>query len=290
MSFTNKIGKKAALLSLMEIGLGGLLHSFKIPFSGHFLSLNQGFILSKSSLELKHKTAPASISSVAALLKSLSPAGKKLTPMLAISAQGLLFNLGIIIFGINPIGILLGMILLSLWAFIQPFLIYLLLYGKDLWFMLEYFTNKLSKILSFEIENLLVVLGCFVAIKVLLAIIVGLSAFLVKEKTFYVYQNFLSRYKKIPYVKETNPYLGALKDLCNPLFILSFIIFMTFLINSHSHNAILYWYLLRPIALGYLIFLFLRVFPIEKITQVLKNSKFSNLGKVLESSLEEIKK
>ena len=47
-----KISAAAALLSLTEIGLGSLLHSFKIPFAGHFLSLNQGFILGKVSITL----------------------------------------------------------------------------------------------------------------------------------------------------------------------------------------------------------------------------------------------
>ena len=61
-----KISGAAAILSLTEIGLGSLLHSFKIPFSGHFLSLNQALILGKSQLSIKGQKharfSPAQIS------------------------------------------------------------------------------------------------------------------------------------------------------------------------------------------------------------------------------------
>ena len=94
---TEEIGKQIASLALIEVGLGSLLHSLKIPLSGHFLSLNQTAFLSRSSFKLNSKKAPLEISLTASILKSLSPAGKKLTPMLAIAAQGLLFYIGIMI-------------------------------------------------------------------------------------------------------------------------------------------------------------------------------------------------
>ena len=75
----------AALLSGSEIGLGSVLHGLKIPFSGHFLSLNQGFILSRATIKSKNvknsKFIPISISNISSLLKTLAPAGKKLTPL-----------------------------------------------------------------------------------------------------------------------------------------------------------------------------------------------------------------
>ena len=74
------IASAAAILSLTEIGLGSILHSFKIPFSGHFLSLNQALILGKTSLATKEdkssKFSSAQISLTSSLLKSLSPPEK----------------------------------------------------------------------------------------------------------------------------------------------------------------------------------------------------------------------
>src|SRR5687768_9797676 len=130
------VGKAAVTLSVVEVGLGSFLHSLHIPFSGHFLSLNQGFVIARAAKEAKALPTsgfiPMHVSNVAAILKSLSPVGKKLTPMLALSAQGSLFTVGTMLFGITPLGFTVGMILLSVWAFLQPVLIYLLLYGKTL--------------------------------------------------------------------------------------------------------------------------------------------------------------
>ena len=37
---TEEIGLLAASLSLIEIGLGSILHAFKIPLAGHVLALS----------------------------------------------------------------------------------------------------------------------------------------------------------------------------------------------------------------------------------------------------------
>ncbi len=73
------------LLSITEVGLGALIHGLHIPLGGHFLSLNEGYLLCKALREraqikmLSRKEAfkqSCSISIVGALLKSFSPAGK----------------------------------------------------------------------------------------------------------------------------------------------------------------------------------------------------------------------
>ena len=98
-------GFYAGTLSLAEIGLGSLLHGLKIPLTGTFLSINQALFLTRlvklNRNQPDARTLPFQVSNITALLKSLSPAGKKLLPMLAIASQGLLFTLGTIVFGAN---------------------------------------------------------------------------------------------------------------------------------------------------------------------------------------------
>src|SRR5947209_6133147 len=105
---TDFIGKKAAILSLVELGLGSVIHGLKIPLGGNFLSLYQTYFLTRTSIEGQpyrvEKRSPYLVSSIASILKSLSPAGNKLGPMLSISIQGILFSLGSFIFGANRIG------------------------------------------------------------------------------------------------------------------------------------------------------------------------------------------
>src|SRR4051812_39288335 len=101
------VGKYSAALSLIEVALGSLLHAFYVPFSGNFLSLNQGFLLCRASVEAKERKLGRvgyGISNVSAVLKSLAPAGKKLGPMLSLSMQGLLFSSGEILLGANLAG------------------------------------------------------------------------------------------------------------------------------------------------------------------------------------------
>jgi hypothetical protein len=122
------VGTWAGTLSLTELGLGSLLHALHVPLTGTVLSLNQGLFLSRitrmNSL-VKNKnsgtdTLAFEVSSVTAILKSMSPVGKRLTPMLAIAVQGFLFTVGVGLFGANIFGVLVGSILLSMWSVAQP--------------------------------------------------------------------------------------------------------------------------------------------------------------------------
>src|SRR3989344_4245633 len=141
----------AAILSAVEVGLGSVLHAFHIPLAGQLLSLNQIFLLTRSSHAIfpnsASRTAPFTISCVAALLKALSPAGKKLTPMIAIAMQGGLFSSGLLLLGANPLGFLFGATLSGLWAFLQPALILLLIFGSTLVDSAKYFLEKVAALL-----------------------------------------------------------------------------------------------------------------------------------------------
>lgn len=281
MKDVEKIGKYAALLSIIEIGLGSFLHSLKIPFSGHTLSLNQGFILTKASLETQESNSPALISTTSALLKTLSPAGKKLTPMLAISMQGQLFNLGTRIFGKNIIGHFIGMTLLCLWSFIQPLLIYLVLFGKDLVYMAQYFIKKINKVFPVTQEGLLSVIAIIVIIKVTLGIMAVIAAYKLKGKELTNYEKWAKkqgeRSKKKRVQSDAPIYALALRDLFNPLFIVSLVLTGIFYFYSRSDYSTLIWSLLRPVAAGYIIFLAIRIFPIERLADKMKEGKYKSL-------------
>ena len=90
------IGLWAATLSIAEVGVGSFMHAFHIPLTGTFLSLNQAAFLTRLTKLNQHRDDARGlafdVSTVTALIKSFSPIGKRLTPMLAISVQGLLFG------------------------------------------------------------------------------------------------------------------------------------------------------------------------------------------------------
>lgn len=266
-------GRYAAFLSLVEVGLGSVLHAFRIPFTGHFLSLNQGFFLARASHQTGNRTIGASISNVTAILKSLSPAGKKLTPMLAISAQGLWFSLGTGLFGVNFVGVSFGMTLLSLWAFIQPLLIYSLFYGKTLLTVADYYLQKIHDRFEIAPEQLLYFVLLLAGIKVALAILVGWFALFAREEKLQAYESKMVQLGRSsrrpgnsrPAASKSPAWLLAARDLLNPFFLGSLLFTAVFLFQAESSQATLVWTLLRPIAVAFILFWIIRVIPLERM-------------------------
>lgn len=258
-----RIGLEAALLSGVEVGLGSLLHAFRVPMSGQFLSLNQAFLLSRVTLDKttdSPRSAPFQISAIAALLKSLSPAGKKLTPMMAISAQGTLYNLGTWSLGRNLAGALLGALLLSLWAFVQPFLFLYLLYGETLVKVAQYYYTKFSQVVSFDSKRLLPVLFAVVALKLIFAVVVVAMAHWMSEHRYARYLKRLSTVSRRRHVAmaDISPGRAALKELFNPLFCFSLALTAFFFLYAEASASQVIWSLLRPVAVGFILFYLVR--------------------------------
>lgn len=284
----------ATLQSLVEVGLGSFLHAFHIPFSGHALSLNQGLILTqacqKTNTRKEAMMATNGISIITAVLKSLSPIGKRLTPMLAISMQGFLFSIGIFIFGNNIIGMILGMWLLSLWSFCQPLLFAYLFFGERLFIAIEKLWLDIAEKLSLPPEYGINILIIFVSIKLLLAVIVAFIGWKyptwITEKYFtkiMKYKDFTTqsiRKKK----KAPTATIGALKDLLNPWMILSLGLTIAFMILTEKSDYFqVFIYSLRVIAVAYLVFFILRAFPQSWIKKALKS--FPTLAKTVDRLL-----
>jgi hypothetical protein len=117
-------GLWAATLSVAEVGVGSFMHALHVPLTGTILSLNQAAFLTRFVKLNRHRhdvrSLTLDVSTVTALIKSFAPIGKRLTPMLAISVQGLLFTVGLWAFGVNLMGALVGSCLLAAWGILQP--------------------------------------------------------------------------------------------------------------------------------------------------------------------------
>jgi len=278
-------GRAAAALSIIEIGLGSFLHSFKIPFAGHFLSLNQIAFLSRISFKLKSKKSALEISIITSLLKSLSPSGKKLTPMLAIAAQGIFFYLGLFLFGTNYLSLLVAVIFSSLWGFIQPILFIYLLFGKNSVAVAEHFLNEFKNVFPNCETYLITIVLTFVILKCILAYFISITAIKVSEEQFTIFQNKFSLKLKAKTYKTRSNYLMALYDLLNPTFIISFILTSFFFIFSNSSRSVMIWGLLRPLAIGYIIFYAIRVYPADKLVAFLRKMGLIKISKTLEYAI-----
>jgi hypothetical protein len=251
------------------VGLGSVLHAFHVPLAGQLLSLNQGFLLSRATRLTQVRASANSISAISATLKSLSPAGKKLTPMLAISAQGLLFTLGPFFLGVNLIGLLVGMTLLCLWAYLQPLLLYLIMYGKTLVEVGDYFLEQLQTVANISPEFLLWGVAILVTLKILIGWVLVFASIKVSDQKVELYIERLQQAgrERLKQRKEISgsPLQLAMKDLLTPLFLLSLAMTATFFVITGQEVTVIVWALLRPIAVGFLIFYLIRVLPFEKL-------------------------
>lgn len=292
-------GQDAALLSAIEVGLGSFLHSFKVPLSGQFLSLNQIFFLSRSTLKLKGVRAARSIgfqiSVIVAMLKSLAPAGKKLTPMLAIAMQGLLFSLGTLLLGVNPIGLVLGATLSSLWAYFQPALLLLLMFGSSLIDVSKYFLEKMSEFTFVSQENLLWVVAGMISLKILLSWSLILAALRLPESTVVRYQKKLMEFRMRKEAPEASPkpvtspqrliFLGALGDLTNPLFLISLALTGVFFMFAESSKSQTIWTVLRPLCIGFCFFYLMRWLPVLGAEKWLQYRLFRKIALPFQAAL-----
>jgi hypothetical protein len=252
--------KKAAQLSITEIGIGSVGHGFKIPLTGQILSLNQlAFLLNAINRDLLPKSAAFEISSIAAILKSFSPAGQKLGPMLSIAMQGFLFWFGITVLGTNILGQIIGAVLLALWAFIQPFVTLFMVYGFDLVKLVEFYSKRISEDYEFIALSLVYAFILVLTIKVLAAIGLVVLSLKYKKEVRIVNDNKLQSVvlKQIP-TQNKSPLKSALKDLFKPFFLFSFILMMIFVWQVSGSLSQKIWLSLRPLAIAFVIFYLLR--------------------------------
>ena len=127
-------------------------------------------------------------------MKTLSPFGKKFTPMLAPSMQGLLFNIGALIFGKNLLGRCIGSLLLSLWPMIQPALIYGIIYGSIFFNMRDFYNQMAAKLPFFNDMSLQTIVLGFIYVHMSLSLGVCFLASLLPARILDNYDRVLMSY------------------------------------------------------------------------------------------------
>lgn len=260
------VTRTAAHLSLIEIAIGSVVHGLKLPFAGHTLSLNQGVFLTHAlrlvNTRIEAVKQSVEISSVASILKSLSPAGNKIGPMLSIGMQGVLYSLGILLLGRRLLGQMLAMALLSLWAFIQPLITLFIIHGSNLEKVLSFYWNRISEDLPKISESLIFMLIFFVCLKVLIAVLIPLIMERLGAEKISAFENKILMENQFFKVKTTDrqlsPLKGTLKDLSQPLFVISMVLVISFFLLTESNYVKIFWLSLRPLAIAFVLFYLIR--------------------------------
>lgn len=283
---TSTIAKYSIVLMIFENGIGSILHSFKIPFAGHMLSINQIGILTRVAQESKDADVPLLISFNTCLLKSLGPAGKKLTPMLAILSQGILFSLPLYLLGINLLSLIIGIFLASVWAFMQPLILTYLFFGDRILEVVNKILIEGKKIFPLLESSLVIIIISLVILKLILAFIYSYTLLKLSSDEFEKLSLKLTNKFEIKTTEHSKSKLhSAAKELFKPLFVISLIFTGIFTYYLESNWVNLIWTLLRPITIGFILFYFIKLVPLDNLVTKLKKLGFNKFSESLEKTL-----
>jgi len=207
--------------------------------------------------------------------KSLSPAGKKLTPMFAISVQGLLFSLAQLLGGVSLLGHILGVWLISLWSMSQPILLGWVLNGDP------FIQALLLAIRSFSPNYGYALLLGYIALILSMGLVLVILSRRLSQDRWDRYQDRLSqvsgnnkRLRKIPF-----PLVG----------LGSVLVTYAFLFYTESAHARSIWIWIRPLAILILFWLLVRVVPLDGLITQLKRA-WPTLGETVEAAKNKILK
>lgn len=260
----------ATNLATVEIVIGSLGHGFKIPLIGTFLSYYQLYILLRMIIRLKVPSIQVfNVSIIVSLLKTLSPFGKKITPMIAITMQGFLLWLGTFLMSENLLGLILGSILFVTWSMLQSILGYIILYGLDFFKMIDFFQKQLNA--DFTV-NLYFLIGGYWLLKVVGALVVITYVTLNSKgsQDLILNEQFLNRWRRPLRLSEghrsdKSNWKRAVSDLINPFFFLSLILMVLFHFYKDTGHAEIVWLICRTLGLGFVMFYLLRSNAIKRL-------------------------
>ena len=170
------IGVFSSINGMIEVSLGSILHASRFPLKGYILVGVQNFFLILFSKELKGRGLVA-ISLISAAMKSFSPAGGRLKPMLYIFLQGLFFALPISLFGHHFFSCLLGSIAIELISLVFKFASAYLTFGMALFDSSLNMFNAILTSLNLPTVSLEILVFLLVLLKLIVALIISLVAY-----------------------------------------------------------------------------------------------------------------
>lgn len=254
-----------ALWALSESGLGGLMHAFKIPFTGFFLG---GFAIVIITLIAHHSPSKwKSIMQATLLVVLIKAAASPHSPPMAYIAVGFQGLAGALVYSIIPVfrlaAPLFGIIALFESA-VQKFLVMTLIFGRSVWEALDAFFQGIVKDLAIDPDFSFSfwLIACYVTGYSLWGLLLGWWASSLPVQLQQNAEPILSRYQQLQ-PSETQPGLKKRnkrnRKLIATFFVMIFIA-STFLLQGSGNKAL--YAIART--LGALLVLFYIINPLVK--------------------------
>ncbi len=289
-----RIGACAGIAGLVEVGLGSTLHAYRVPLKGQLLASLQTVLLVGFGKSLRGRGL-ARIALLSALLKSFSPLGQRVRPMLYIALQGLCFATPVRLLGWNLGAVLLGAVLLGSFTLASSLAVDTLTFGTSFLTALSGAAASLSAALGLPPLSLGVLLGGAFVLRALLSIALGLSAYCWDLQPWIQRWSRARRTRPEPSGAAQSaararrarpPALAALRDLLRPRFVLAFFVStLLLLFFAKLRGSDLLGVVLRGLCVSYLGFLLLRRVNVAAFGAWLDRRTHLGLGKSLPAAL-----
>ncbi len=289
-----KIGIFATTSGIMEITVGSIMNVIRNPFRPTVMPLLQNFLLILFAKELKGR-GTFWIVFISAGLKSFSPMGSKLKPMLYITVQGLSFWLPQAIIGWNFISAFIGSLMLGLSTMVLSLILDYITFGMAI---IDSYINSFDfvfKWLNIPSISFFTVLAIMALIKIVMFSIMAPIAY------FYDFSAPLKKWlSKVDEIDSKQIELlenptwiqslkGALKDISLKFFVIPFI-FSALLIFFFSNlsTAGFIQVMMRGLLISWFGFLIARRINFVKIIKFLKKRKLDHIANSLDAALKKV--
>lgn len=168
-----RIGLFGGAAGGIEMTVGSAFHALNLPLRGLALSSLQSAMMTFAARGLQRPARVIWMPFIAAGLKALSPAGSRVRPMVAISAQGALYGGAVQLLGWNLLGVTVAGALVGTWCALQGFALQYLMLGQEIQHAYAALAGWLMQHWHLQAPGLFALLGAWTALHVL--VVAGLT-------------------------------------------------------------------------------------------------------------------
>ncbi|MFN0157708.1 MAG: hypothetical protein ACKVRP_06510 [Bacteroidota bacterium] len=265
----SRVGVFGAASGGFEASVGSALHGGRVPMRGLFLSSMQSVVMTYAAHRLGQRGRVVWVPFISAGLKSLSPTGSRLGPMLAITMQGLLYGGAVTALGWNAIAVMVGGILVTGWAAAQGLVLQYLLFGGELLRAYDTVIRWVVERFNISPPGVVVLMTVWCALWGSVGAAVTFLAWRHRETIPTKLRVLLDRGSQNVRLNSASPTWrhatrGGLRDLARPFFWVPLLIVTAVIVLSGSPWESAFWIVARAATIGVVIFSLVRVFNPQK--------------------------
>lgn len=142
----------------IEIIVGNFLHGFRLPFTGEILTFFAIYFLTAASVRWKLKGLIWRAGLICAMMKFFTPGVKVFGPIIGIISESFMFEIMLRIFGMNPLGFIIGGGITLCLPLVQKLVNLLILYGWNLVVVFDKSIEFLLKFINIHDTNSFIIL------------------------------------------------------------------------------------------------------------------------------------